>query len=114
REGGQANLSVVLIVSPVGATGSGSVERLIGLIVSAASRAGLSEEMHCDVFILQPGNQNIKPVGLANTFALYAEMAAAHMSQKNVNYKGRTIMVGWGTETLLSSIPQLQEATATL
>lgn len=114
REGGQANLSVVLIASPVGATGSGSLERLIDLIVSAASRAGLAEETHCDVFILQPGNQNIKPVGLANTFALYAEMAAARIVQKGVNYKGRTIMVGWGTETLLSSIPQLQEATATL
>lgn len=114
KDGGQANLSVALIASPVGATGSGSVERLLELIVSAASRAGLAEEIHCDVFFLQPGNQNIRSVGLANTLALYAELAATRMSRKNVNYKGRTIMMGWGTETLLSSIPQLQEATATL
>src|SRR5205814_1070186 len=54
---------------------------------------------------------------LANTLALYAEMAASRLSRTNQAgklYQGRTIMVGWGTERTLTSLEQLQETAASL
>ncbi len=114
---GERSLSVALIVSAVGATGSGSLERLIEVVVDAAHNASIPEPLRCDVFILQPGMQDVTDLGLANTLALYAEMAASQLSQTNGNirqYQGRKIMVGWGSTRALSSLEQLQEAAATL
>jgi hypothetical protein len=113
----QTRMAVALVVSAVGATGSGSLERLIELIVEAAHDAGIPTPLRCDVFILQPGGQGMSTLLLANTLALYAEMAAARLSRTSLSgklYQGRTIMVGWGGEHTLASLEQLQEATATL
>lgn len=114
---GSTKISVALVVSAVGATGSGSLERLIDVVVDAAQNANVPIPLHCDVFILQPGIQTVTDLGIANTLALYAEMAAARLSQTSTSsrrYQGRTIMVGWGSERALSSITQLEEAAATL
>jgi hypothetical protein len=113
---GQVNLSIALIVSAVGATGSGTVERLVEIIIDAAQDAKVPSPVHCDVFILQPG-WDVTDLGLANTVALYAEMAASRLSRTQLNsksYRGRTILVDWGSDTNMASIEQLKEAAATL
>ena len=113
---GQADLAISLIVSAVGATGSGTVERLVEIIIDAAQDAKIPSPVHCDVFILQPG-WDVTDLGLANTVALYAEMAASRLSRTQLNtksYRGRTILVGWGSDTNMASIEQLKEAAATL
>ena len=113
---GQVNLSIALIVSAVGATGSGTVERLVEIIIDAAQDAKIPSPVHCDVFILQPG-WDVTDLGLANTVALYAEMAASRLSRTQLNtksYRGRTILVDWGSDTNMASIEQLKEAAATL
>lgn len=114
---GQVDVSIAIIISAVGATGSGTVERLIDIIEETAQDANLPEPLHCDVFILQPGIEDVTDLNLANTLALYAEMAATRLSQDNVrirSYRGRTIMVGWGSQNLMASIDQLKEEAATL
>lgn len=113
---GQVNLSIALIVSAVGATGSGTLERLVDIIIDAAQDAKIPSPVHCDVFILQPG-WDVTDLGLANTVALYAEMAASRLSRTQLNnksYRGRTILVDWGSDTNMASIDQLKEAAATL
>lgn len=118
---GETTISMALIVSAVGATGSGSLERLIEIIVDAANYANIKSTaqstVRCDVFILQPGIQKITDLGLANTLALYAELAASQLSLTSnhvKSYQGRNIMIGWGSSRALSSIEQLKEAAATL
>ena len=113
----QTRMNVALVVSAVGATGSGSLERLIELIIEAAHDAGIPTPIRLDTFILQPGGQGMTTLLLANTLALYAEMAASRLSRANSAgklYQGRTIMVGWGTERTLASLEQLQETAASL
>src|SRR5205807_9606675 len=115
--GGQVNLSIALVVSAVGATGSGTLERMVDMIVDCAQTASIPSPLHLDVFILQPGMQGVTDLGLSNTLALYAEMAASRLSRNNTgskSYRGRTIMVGWGSERYMASIDQLIEATAAL
>lgn len=115
-ENGQINLSIALIVSAVGATGSGTLERLVDIIVDAATDAKVPSPVHCDVYILQPGS-DVTDLGLANTEALYAEMAASRLTRTSLNmksFRGRTIMVDWGSDTNMASIEQLKEAAATL
>ena len=121
RGTGSANVSIALIVSAVGATGSGSLEHLVEVIVDAAYHAGIKSTaqntIRCDVFILQPGKQQMTDLGLANTLALYAELAASQKSLTATSfrhYQGRKIMVGWGSNFVLSSIDQLKESAATL
>ncbi|MEO8972485.1 MAG: hypothetical protein ABI406_12890 [Ktedonobacteraceae bacterium] len=114
---GQVNLSIALVVSAVGATGSGALERLVEIIIEAAQDAKIPSPIHCDVFILQPGPQDVTDLGLSNTFALFAEMAASRLSRiqlNNKSYRGRTILVDWGTKTNMASIDQLKESAATL
>jgi len=114
------NISVALIVSSVGATGSGSLEHLIDVVIDAAHFANIHSTTHstirCDTYILQPA-QGVTDLGLANTLALYAELAASQLSQSNTNtrsYQGRKIMIGWGADRVLSSIEQLEEVAATI
>jgi hypothetical protein len=118
---GETTISIALIISAVGATGSGSLEHLIDLVVDAANYAGVKSTtqstVRCDVYILQPGKKYVTDLGLANTLALYAELAASQLSvHKNQTrqYQGRKIMVGWGSSFILSSIDQLKEAAASL
>lgn len=115
-ENGQINLSIALVVSAVGATGSGTLERLVDIIVDAATDAKVPSPVHCDVYILQPGS-DVTDLGLANTEALYAEMAASRLTRTSLNmksFRGRTIMVDWGSDTNMASIEQLKESAATL
>jgi len=115
--GGQVKLSIALVVSSVGATGSGALERLVDMVVECSLNAQIPPPLHCDVFILQPGAEGVTDLGLSNTLALYAEMAASRLSRTITNsksYRGRTIMVGWGSEHSMGSIEQLTEAAATL
>ena len=46
---GSTNISVALVVSAVGATGSGSLERLIDIVIDAAQNANVPIPLHCDV-----------------------------------------------------------------
>lgn len=114
---GKRDLAVALIASAVGGTGSGSLEHLVEIIGDAAHRAGIPLPVYCDCFILLPG-MDVDDLGLANTFALHAELAAAQKDRSSGNsierHQGRTIMVGWGSEHYLDSQAQLQEAAATL
>lgn len=111
----ETSIYMALVISSVGATGSGSLERLIDVIIEAATNNGIPLPIRCDVFILQPGMQGVTDLGLANTLALYAEMAASRLSQDvTKQYQGRTVMIGWGSKHSLGSIEQLQEAAATL
>ena len=112
------NVSIALIVSSVGATGSGSLEHLIDVIVDAANFASVftTEQgtIRCDTYILQP-SQDVTDLGLANTLALFAELAASQLSGGGTrSYQGRKILIGWGSEKALRSIDQLQEAAATI
>jgi len=114
---GQVELSIALVVSSVGATGSGSLEQLIDLVVDCAQTVNIPSPLHCDVFILQPGPQGVTDLGLSNTLALYAEMAASRLVKDESHaksYRGRTLVVGWGSERYMSSIEQLKEAATTL
>ncbi len=111
----QTSIYMALVISSVGATGSGALERLIDVIIDAATTVNIPLPIRCDVFIMQPGMEGVTDLGQANTLALYAEMAASRLSQEvTKQYQGRTVMVGWGSKHSLSSIEQLQEATATL
>src|ERR1700694_1127091 len=112
------NVSVALIISAVGATGSGSLEHLIEVIVDAARFAGIyttdQGTIRCDTYILQP-SQDVTDLGLANTLALYAELAATQLAGSNTrSYQGRKILIGWGSSSALGSIEQLQEVAATI
>lgn len=112
------NVSIALIVSAVGATGSGSLEHLIDVIVDAANFAGVytTEQgtIRCDTYILQP-SQDVTDLGMANTLALFAELAASQLSGGSTrSYQGRKILIGWGSDTALTSIDQLQEVGATI
>ncbi len=118
---GETTVGIALIISAVGATGSGSLEHLLDVIVDAANHAGVKSTtqstVRCDVYILQPGKKHVTDLGLANCLALYAELAASQLSlktTKNRHYQGRKIMVGWGSNFILSSIDQLKEAAASL
>lgn len=121
RGDGNKNISVALIVSAVGATGSGSLEHLIEVIVDAAHyadiRSSTQATVRCDTYILQP-SQDVTDLGLANTLALYAELAASQLFLSNANsgksYQGRKVMLGWGGDFALSSIEQLKEIAATI
>jgi hypothetical protein len=112
----QANVSVALIISAVGGTGSGSLEYLADVIAEAAQEAALPLPVHMNIFILQPGIEGISQLGLANALALYAELAASFLAQntKYKQYYGRIAMVGWGSVRKLASVEQLQETAATL
>lgn len=118
RDGdGSTNVSVALIVSAVGATGSGSLEHLIDVIVDAAHFAGIETTdgaIRCDTYILQP-SQDVTDLGLANTMALYAELAASQLAGGGTRvYQGRKVLIGWGSSRALGSIEQLQEVAATI
>src|SRR5262249_39792137 len=80
---GEVKLSVAIIISAVGATGSGCLERLINLVVDCAQEASLPGPLHCDVFILEPGMQGVTELGLSNTLSLYSERAASFMEQNS-------------------------------
>lgn len=111
------NISIALILSSVGATGSGSAQYLIELIGDAAYNANLPTPIRCDMFVLQPGTDNVRDLGLANTLALYAELAGARLDRVDTDvkrYQGRVIMVGWGTGSVLANLDQLQNTAATL
>lgn len=118
---GETTISIALIISAVGATGSGSVEHLLDLVVDAANYAGVRSTtqatVRCDLYILQPGKKHVTDLGLANTLALYAELAASQLSlQKSQtrHYQGRKIIIGWGSNFILSSMEQLKEAAASV
>lgn len=116
-EDGQTNFSVAIIASSVGATGSGSLEQLADVVAEAAAEASVPLPIQIDFFILQPGMEGVNQLGLANTLALYTELAATRLAQDEVgdkDYQGRIVMVGWGSQRMLSSIEQLQETAATL
>lgn len=111
----QISIPIVFVVSAVGATGSGTLERLIDVAVEAAHDAGVPTPIRCDVFILQPGTSSTDDLMLANTFSLYAEMAASRLSPTPISgklYQGRTMMVGWGGT--LASLEELEQSAATL
>src|SRR5438270_6015613 len=113
----QTNFSVALIVSSVGATGSGSLDYLADVIAEAAQEANVPIPIRMDIFILQPGMEGVSQLGLVNTLALYAELAASRLAQNDMydkQYQGRIIMVGWGSTRSLSSIEHLEETAATL
>ncbi|HLG75228.1 MAG TPA: hypothetical protein VKX46_02365, partial [Ktedonobacteraceae bacterium] len=118
---GQATISIALVISSVGATGSGSLEHLLDVVVDAAGSAEVRSTdqdttIDCNVYILQPG-EGLTGVGLANALALYAELAATQLSQKPTghrHYRGRTMMVGWGSNISLKSKEHLKEAAATI
>ena len=111
------NIAIALILSSVGATGSGSAKHLIELIGDAAYNANIPTPIRCDMFILQPGMDNVRELGLANTLALYAELAGERLDLVDTHikrYQGRIIMVGWGTSSVLANLDQLQSTAATL
>lgn len=113
----QTNFSVALIVSAVGATGSGSLEYLSDTIAEAAQESDVPIPIRMDTFILQPGMEGVSQLGQANTLALYAELASSRLAQNDMSdkqYQGRIVMVGWGSNRRLASIEQLEETTATL
>lgn len=112
-----AEFSVAIVISAVGATGSGTLERLLESVIASARAINPDKDPQIDVFILMPGKERVTELGRANTVALFAEMAASRLAGKNQSirrYKGRTILVGWGDRPRLTSIEQLQEAAATL
>lgn len=118
---GETTISIALIISAVGATGSGSVEHLLNLLVDAANYAGVKSTtqsaVRCDLYILQPGKKNVTDLGLANTLALYAELAASQLSlqkSRSRHYQGRKIIIGWGSNFILASMEQLKEAAASI
>ncbi|HZU66831.1 MAG TPA: hypothetical protein VFA09_06100 [Ktedonobacteraceae bacterium] len=119
RDGDRStNVSVALIVSSVGATGSGSLEHLIDVIIDAADYANVHTTEHgrirCDTYILQP-SQDVTDLHMANTLALFAELAASQLTGSGTrSYQGRKILIGWGSDTVLRSIDQLQETAATI
>ncbi len=49
--GGQVDLSIALVVSAVGATGSGTLERLVDMIVDCSQTASIPSPLHLDVFL---------------------------------------------------------------
>jgi hypothetical protein len=117
RGNNQTNFSVALVVSAVGATGSGSLEYLADVIAEAAQEVNLPTPVRINIFILHPSTEGVSELGLANTLALYAELAASRLAQESIYdklYRGRIIMVGWGSTRRLTSIEQLEETAATL
>ena len=114
---GDTQVSFAAVISSVGATGSGSVQRLVELLADAAAEATIDTPINCDIFIMLPESEGVDELGLANTFALFAELAAARLARKHTDpeyFQGRIILVGWGKTRSLRSITQLEEATATL
>lgn len=114
-------LSLAIVVSAAGATGSGSLIRLFDLIVKMveeASRASTDIHFQCNTFIMMPDPNENDTLKFANTFALFAELAAkrlSHGQQNKTPFQGRTILVGWGYPAKrLTSIQQLEEITANI
>src|SRR5690348_1672281 len=82
---GDTDVSFAAIISSVGATGSGSIQRLVELLADAASDATIETPINCDIFIMLPESEGVDELGLANTFALFAELAAARLARKHTD-----------------------------
>lgn len=111
-----APLSIAIVISAAGATGSGSLLHLLESVEEVTSLANTSS-VTCNIYIMMPDPAENNTLKLANTFALFAELAARQISQikqGNVAFQGRIILVGWGRTKLLTSVEQLEETTATL
>ena len=111
-----APLSIAIVISAAGATGSGSLLHLLKVVEEATTLVNTSS-VTCNIYIMMPDPAENNTLKLANIFALFAELAARQLSQikqGNVAFQGRIILVGWGRTKLLSSVEQLEETTANL
>ncbi len=108
------DISFVVVISAVGATGSGALTLFLPLLLEAASHAGISRP-RIDTIILHPTTSVDDERLLANAEALYAELAATqHYSWRN-RYAGRTLVLGGGGETYtITKLTDLVQTAATL
>src|SRR5579875_853953 len=108
------DITFAIVISAVGATGSGAVALLIPLILEAAQNAGIVKP-NIDVFILHPVLAVSDPLLLANAEALYIELAALQNLPVNNRYTGRKIILGsCGQAHTITRLEELEKTAATL
>lgn len=109
--------SLALIISSVGATGGGSLQRLAELATDTASEAGIKTPTFYDIFMMLSEPIRIDNSDLTTIYELFTERGVVGLADKHTipkNSQGRIILVGWGEVLGSRSITQLEEATATL
>lgn len=108
------DISFAIVISAVGATGSGAVSLLIPLILETAQNAGIVKP-NIDVFILHPVLSVSNPLLLANAEALYVELAAMQNMPIHNRYTGRKIILGSGGQAhTITKLDELEKTAATL
>jgi hypothetical protein len=111
------DISFVIVISAVGATGSGAMSLLLPLILETAHNAGIAEPK-IDVIILHPV-LNVSDISdkqlLANAEALYIELAAMQNDPIHNSYTGRKIILGSGGQShTITKLEELERTAATL
>ncbi len=108
------DIAFAIVISAVGATGSGAAELLLPLVLEAADGAGIVNPK-CDIIILHPTTAVDSSLLLANAEALYIEMAARHNDRIYNRYAGRRVVVGSGGQQYkISELVDMEKAAATL
>jgi hypothetical protein len=108
------DISFAIVISAVGATGSGAISLLIPLILGAAQHAGIVKPS-IDVFILHPVLSVSDPLLLANAEALYIELAAMQNAPEHNRYTGRKVILGSGGQAhTITRLEELERTAATL
>ena len=108
------DIAFAIVVSAVGATGSGAAELLLPLVLEAADNAGILNP-NIDIIVLHPMTNEQRPLLLANTEALYAEMATTHTAAIHNRYTGRRLILGNGGQAYtMPVLADLEKTAATL
>jgi hypothetical protein len=108
------DISFVIVISAVGATGSGAMSLLLPLILETAHNAGIAEPK-IDVIILHPVLNVSDTLLLANAEALYIELAAMQNDPIHNSYTGRKIILGSGGQShTITKLEELERTAATL
>ncbi len=108
------DISFSIIVSAVGATGSGTVELFLPLLLEAANHSGISKP-NCDIIILHPMMNATRELLLANAEALYIEMAVGQNDALYERFNGRRLVIGSGGQAYtLNNLDALKKTAATL
>ena len=108
------DISFAIVISAVGATGSGALSLLIPLMLEAINNAGITKP-YIDVIILHPVLSVSDPLLLANAEALYIELAAMQNDAVHNSYAGRKIILGSGGQFhTITQLEELERTAATL
>lgn len=108
-----SNISFMIVLSVIGATGSGVLHLFLPILLEVTRNAGITRP-YIDLLVLHPTLRVNNPRLLANAEAFYAESAATHGDSLHKSYNGRTLVLGGSGAYAINHLPDLEKAAATL